>query len=788
MPESDSSRSSSPSPAENRPYFANRKRRSNVDYGEALTSQLQSSGMYGIDVYRWKDDDLSLRSAAAQSRLPYDRMTERELETFPRMARNRASTSLFLFYRNKILVLWHLDPIIELTVDDVLKEIPPPYNSDVKLITGVHAFLQRYGYINFGVFMVRSRMKCEAQRKVVVIGAGTAGLAAARQLKFFGFEVKVLEARPRFGGRVMTYHHGKNSADLGAQIVMGITGNPVITLAKQLPVHLIRVSHKCPIYDHQGRIVDPRKDEMIQKSFNKILETCSYVAHGLGISEINGEKLSLGECYDHILNQQELRVQERRLAHWTKYRDLCLKMDNINKKLVTIKVSVDRTMAELRKYIDVETATFDTINVDHSGSLSTDEKRYYDAITVKCLRHTLAIAVKASDDLNKERSEISQALIEFKRMEPSQVYMNSTDKRILDFHFANLEYGIGGSLYSTSLKEWDQDDVFEFEGSHMMVKEGYSDIIRELARDLRVDLESVVDKIEHNDSGVRIMYSRKNPDKSFTRHTIEADAVICTIPLGLLKKSCKNSPEVPDCVKFDPPLPEWKQKAIENLGYGSLNKIALMFEKPFWDTSIHMFGRLNESSKSRGEMFLFFSNGESPVLVGLLAGEAAAVGDQVKEELLVHRAMAILSNIFGNACPKKPIAHVVTLWHRDRFAHGCYSYIATNSTAEDYDTLAKPLNDSNGVPRLLFAGEHTNRMYPATVHGAFLSGIREAAVIADHFIGPAYSPGSDPEPEIRLNEEFNGIHFEMKDEDDVKDGLDVQVEMKAENNVENTTV
>lgn len=83
---------------------------------------------------------------------------------------------------------------------------------------------------------------------------------------------------------------------------------------------------------------------------------------------------------------------------------------------------------------------------------------------------------------------------------------------------------------------------------------------------------------------------------------------------------------------------------------------------------------------SRGEMFLFFSNGESPVLTGLLAGESAAIGDRVKEELLVKRAMAILGNIYGPACPKAPVEFVVTLWHQDRFSRGCYSFIGTNSS------------------------------------------------------------------------------------------------------------
>ena len=42
-------------------------------------------------------------------------------------------------------------------------------------------------------------------------------------------------------------------------------------------------------------------------------------------------------------------------------------------------------------------------------------------------------------------------------------------------------------------------------------------------------------------------------------------------------------------------------------------------------------------------------------------------------------------------------------------------------------------------PRMFFAGEHTIRNYPATVHGAFLSGLREAGRIADQFLGAPYA-------------------------------------------------
>jgi hypothetical protein len=36
-------------------------------------------------------------------------------------------------------------------------------------------------------------------------------------------------------------------------------------------------------------------------------------------------------------------------------------------------------------------------------------------------------------------------------------------------------------------------------------------------------------------------------------------------------------------------------------------------------------------------------------------------------------------------------------------------------------------------------GEHTIRNYPATVHGAFLSGLREGGRICDQFVGCPYS-------------------------------------------------
>jgi polyamine oxidase len=67
---------------------------------------------------------------------------------------------------------------------------------------------------------------------VIVIGAGMAGLAAARALQRAGRKVIVLEARERIGGRIKTDRTLGFAAELGANWVHGRTGNPLIALAE----------------------------------------------------------------------------------------------------------------------------------------------------------------------------------------------------------------------------------------------------------------------------------------------------------------------------------------------------------------------------------------------------------------------------------------------------------------------------------------------------------------------------------------------------------------------------
>lgn len=71
-------------------------------------------------------------------------------------------------------------------------------------------------------------------KKVIIIGAGVAGLTAARGLAKAGHRVIILEGRDRIGGRLHTSRLWPDiPIDLGASWIHGVHGNPVTALATE---------------------------------------------------------------------------------------------------------------------------------------------------------------------------------------------------------------------------------------------------------------------------------------------------------------------------------------------------------------------------------------------------------------------------------------------------------------------------------------------------------------------------------------------------------------------------
>lgn len=80
--------------------------------------------------------------------------------------------------------------------------------------------------------------------RVLVIGAGLAGLAAAQRLAQANYPVVVLEARDRLGGRIWTSTHWPDlPLDMGASWIHGLRGNPLTALARSAAVDLVTTDY-----------------------------------------------------------------------------------------------------------------------------------------------------------------------------------------------------------------------------------------------------------------------------------------------------------------------------------------------------------------------------------------------------------------------------------------------------------------------------------------------------------------------------------------------------------------
>lgn len=291
------------------------------------------------------------------------------------------------------------------------------------------------------------------------------------------------------------------------------------------------------------------------------------------------------------------------------------------------------------------------------------------------------------------------------------VAKSTEERQLLDWHLANLEYANAGCLSELSAAYWDQDDPYEMGGDHCFLAGGNWRLIKALCEGVPILYGKTVDTIRYGNEGVEVIAG----DQMF-----QAEIALCTVPLGVLKKKT---------IRFEPDLPQRKLAAIDRLGFGLLNKVAMVFPHVFWGEELDTFGCLSEHSENRGEFFLFYSYhtvSGGPVLVALVAGEAAQVFECTDPSALLFRVLNILRGIFsprGINVPN-PIQTICTRWDSDPLSYGSYSHVRVRSSGSDYDVLGESLGN-----RLFFAGEATNRQYPASMHGAFLSGLREASHI-----------------------------------------------------------
>lgn len=247
----------------------------------------------------------------------------------------------------------------------------------------------------------------------------------------------------------------------------------------------------------------------------------------------------------------------------------------------------------------------------------------------------------------------------------------------------------------------------EFGGPEKIATNGYDTLPNYLANGITVQLNQRVSKIDYSDNKVTVTHNGLQTT---------ADYVLVTVPLGVLKANT---------IQFTPSLPSAKLNAIQKIGMGCVNKFLVTWDTAFWDDVQYI-----SYTPETKDKFNYFVNVKkfhpsSNALMTFAYADYARQTETMTDAQIIDEIMAHLRDIYGPAIPN-PTSFLRTKWQSNQNSFGSYSYTAVGTEMQHYTDLAKEVNN-----KLFFAGEHTEADYFSTVHGAYLSGIREADKIID---------------------------------------------------------
>ncbi|MFD8705474.1 FAD-dependent oxidoreductase [Kitasatospora sp. NPDC059648] len=344
---------------------------------------------------------------------------------------------------------------------------------------------------------------------------------------------------------------------------------------------------------------------------------------------------------------------------------------------------------------DLESAT-DYLATGHKADADAEQ-------AIQRWRKATAQALTSNQDQNDDQKDTSmRSVVERALNWPS---LSNDDKSLVSFALNDFEHEYAGSVNDMSALYFDNGATIK--GKDVLFPGGYHQITDLLTKGLTVRTGHVVQQIDWNSGGVTV-----TTDKG----TFLADHVVVTLPLGVLQSGS---------VKFGPGLPADKQAAIDKLGMGVLNKCYLRFPKVFWADTDWLMYMPNLDKHGQWEQWINLNRAVGqPVLLGFNAADFGRTIEGWSDAQIVASAVETLKTMYGGDIPQ-PTDFQITRWASDPYARGSYSFYKAGSTPGTRDQLAAPVGD-----RVHFAGEATHRDSSATVHGAYLSGIRAAKEIA----------------------------------------------------------
>ena len=236
----------------------------------------------------------------------------------------------------------------------------------------------------------------------------------------------------------------------------------------------------------------------------------------------------------------------------------------------------------------------------------------------------------------------------------------------------------------------------------VMINGGMQAFVISLAKKVKPSLGEAVEAIIRTEIGVSVQT---------TRRRINADAVIVTVPLGLLKAGT---------IQFDPRLPIEHKAAIDRLGFGILKKTCLVYPDSNWAKENHLVGLYDSP------YFNFIVNvaaiAGQPMIMALSAGDKQIAADSLSIDELATELHANIRATLGSDIPD-PIDHSTTDWGNDPYALGAYSHSSLDTLGNEAEILQRPI-----AGRILLAGEALSDRN-GYVDGAWSDGQRAASVI-----------------------------------------------------------
>ena len=242
----------------------------------------------------------------------------------------------------------------------------------------------------------------------------------------------------------------------------------------------------------------------------------------------------------------------------------------------------------------------------------------------------------------------------------------------------------------------------EYGGIEKIATNGYDTIPQYLATGLNVQLNQRVSAIDYSNSKIQVTHNGA---------VSEADYVLVTVPLGVLKANT---------IQFTPQLPTTKQNAIQKIGMNCVNKFLLTWDTAFWDDVQY----ISYTPEIRDKFNYFVNvkkfNPSANALMTFAYADYARATESMTDGEVIQEIMAHLKDIYGNNIPN-PTHLLRTKWQSNENSFGAYAFTAVGTEMRHFEDLAEEIED-----KLFFGGEHTEVDYFSTVHGAYLSGIREA--------------------------------------------------------------